>query len=117
MKITATTTDDAITQKVRLALRALANAANNAAAGLEQSINESEELAATLISLAEAEGTAYAELVYRDALAADRDPKIVAFSHLATPVNDTWSGRRNDVRRARHEALVRRLGDLARFGN
>lgn len=109
MRITRDTTDEEIYAPVNRTRETIAKSA-----GEDQ--HNSEILAGGVVAMAEAEGVARAQYTFRLALVGMLDQghseeDAIAYAKeavtgllLATP-NDTWSGRRNDARRAFADGL------------
>lgn len=104
MNITRNTTDAEIFAPVDRAREALAE-------GVKDEAMRSDRLAGLLNALADAEGVARVRHSYRQALVGMLDlghsfedavayAKESAVGHLLSGPDDTWSGRKNDVRRA-----------------
>lgn len=117
-RVTRDTTDEEIYAAYNKARETLVKAA-------DKDRYNSEILAEGLNALATAEGEARARATYREALIGMLDldhseeeatayAKEAMTSLLLNGVNDTWSGRKNDVRRAFHDGLVSAAGELIR---
>ena len=104
MRITAQTTDAALTSEVRACRLRLADLLTTAA----DMTSLTNEIAVEANRIAEDEGTMQARVLVRDALAAGREPEsIVAHLQdiLLNGADDCWSGRKNDLRRARFDGF------------